>query len=202
MIQVLDKLSRMIKKFATSFAAGFIIQPSTCVQPIFGELSSLCRHAYLLLPLLSRLSCFQAVLEHLKTCCRWMTHDLVLSPVMQVMRKGVEGTVVRSVLPPLEPQAVAIWPMMAIRADCEAPVDCDRPFGHLDHVPIGEQHALPVLEDLFELGIADRPPLDLHVMPARTGAQQGIKPTQLGLNHASVAARNVAKRSWYRSTSS
>src|SRR5438132_5464007 len=32
---------RMVKKFKTSFAVGFITQLSTCVEPIFGGLSSL-----------------------------------------------------------------------------------------------------------------------------------------------------------------
>ena len=193
---------RMVKKLKTSFAAGLITQLSTCVQPIFGGLSSLFSHGYLLLPLLSRLYFFQDVLEHLKTRCRWMTHDMVLGPVMQVIRKGLDGTIVRGVIPPLEQQAVAILPMMTILADFEAPLDFDRPFGHLDQVPIGEQHAIPVMYDLFEFSISDRPPHNLHVMHERTGAQQGIKPTQIGLNHASVAARNVARRSWYSSTSS
>jgi len=143
----------MVKKLKTSFAAGLITQLSTCVQPIFGGLSSLFSHGYLLLPLLSRLYFFQDVLEHLKTRCRWMTHDMVLGPVMQVIRKGLDGTIV-------------------------------------------------VMYDLFEFSISDRPPHNLHVMHERTGAQQGIKPTQIGLNHASVAARNVARRSWYSSTSS
>ena len=56
-----------------------------------------------------------------------MTHDMVLGPVMQVMRKGLDDTVVRSVLPPLDQQAVAILPMMTILADFEAPLDFDRP---------------------------------------------------------------------------
>ena len=34
-------LPRIVKKFKTSFAAGFITQLSTCVEPIFGGLSSL-----------------------------------------------------------------------------------------------------------------------------------------------------------------
>jgi hypothetical protein len=59
--------------------------------------------------------------------------------------------------------------MMTIRAGFEAPLDFDRPFGHLDQVAIGEQHALPVMEDLFECSISDRPPHDLHVMHERTG---------------------------------
>ena len=70
---------------------------------------------------------------------------MVLSPVMKVIRKGVDGTVVRSVIPPLDPQAVAILPMMTILADFEAPLDFDRPFGHLDQVPIGKQHAISAM---------------------------------------------------------
>lgn len=88
---------------------GRIYNPlSICVQPVFGELSSLCSHGYLLLALLSPFYFFQDVLEHLKTHCRWMTHDVVLGPVMEVMRKGVDGTVVRRVIPPLDQQAVTI----------------------------------------------------------------------------------------------
>jgi hypothetical protein len=63
-------------------------------------------NGYLFLPLLSRFYFFQDVLEHLKTRCRGMTHDTVLGPVMEVVRKGVDCTVVRSIIPPLDQQAV------------------------------------------------------------------------------------------------
>jgi hypothetical protein len=135
----------MVKKFKTSFVAGFITQLSTCVEPIFGGLSSLFSYGYLLLPLLSRLYFLQDILEHLKTRCRWMTYDMVLGPVMEVMRKSLDGTIVRSVLPSLDQQTMTILPMMTILADFEVPLDFDCPFGHLDQVPIGEQHAIPVV---------------------------------------------------------
>jgi hypothetical protein len=112
----------MVKKFKTSFVAGFITQLSTCVEPIFGGLSSLFSYGYLLLPLLSRLYFLQDILEHLKTRCRWMTHDMVLGPVMEVMRKSLDGTIVRSVLPSLDQQAMTILPMMTILADFAVPL--------------------------------------------------------------------------------
>ena len=90
-----------------------------------------CSHGYLLLPLLSRLYFFQDILEHFKTRCRWMTHDMVLGPVMEMMRKSLDGTVMRSVIPSLDQQAITILPGMTILADFEVPLDFDGPFGAL-----------------------------------------------------------------------
>ena len=56
---------------------------------------------YLLPTLLSCLCFLEDLLEHLNTRCRWMTHDMVFCPVMEVVGKGLDGTVVRSIIPAL-----------------------------------------------------------------------------------------------------
>src|SRR5215510_1483768 len=161
----------MVQKLKTRFAAGCRTQLSACVQPLLGGLASLCRHGYLLRPLLSRLSCFQDGLEHLQTRCRWMTHDRVLGPVLEVRRQGVDGPVGRSGIPPLAPQAIALLPMMTLRAACEAPWDGDRPCGPIELLPLGEQHTLLVMLEpppLHDLRTVAQFPCPKASMPLRS----------------------------------
>ena len=127
---------------------------------------------------------------------------MVFGPVVQVTRKGADSRVVWCIIPPLHKPAMAILPMMPIPGHLKSPLDCQPPFGHLDEVPSGPQHAIPVMPYLFELGIAYRSPHDLHVTDKWTRAQKGIQLMEVRLHQPSVAARNVAIRSWYRSTSS
>ena len=53
-------------------------------------------------------------MEHLETCDRWMRHYIIFCPIVEVMRKSVNGWVMRRVIPPFQQPAVAILPMMPI----------------------------------------------------------------------------------------
>lgn len=147
------------------------------------------------LPLLLDLYGFEDVLEHLETCDRWMRNDRIFCPIVEVMRKRVHGWVMRRVIPPLQQPAMAILPMMPISRHLQSPLCFEDPFRHLNEVAIGQQHAIPVMSHLFELRIPNGPAHDLHVTHEWAGTQEGIHPLQIRLNHASVAARNVPRRS-------
>jgi hypothetical protein len=127
---------------------------------------------------------FKDLLERLKAHYRFMTYNMLLRPVVEVMRKGVNRTVVGSVIPSLHQPTIAILPMMAIFRHLEPPLDFDHPFGHLDQVSIPQQHAIAVVQNLFELGIPYGPPHDLHITHQWAGAQKFIETTEIRFNHA------------------
>ena len=51
-----------------------------------------------------------------------MIYHMALYPIMEMMRKDLDGTVVGNITAQLDEQAIAILPMMTILADLENPL--------------------------------------------------------------------------------
>ena len=44
----------------------------------------------------------KAIREHLKSRCHWMTHHMILCPIMQMMWKALNGMGVGHIIPPFD----------------------------------------------------------------------------------------------------
>ena len=62
------------------------------------------------LSLLLGLYGFEDVLEHLETCDRWMRNYIIFCPLVEVMRKSVNGWVMRRVSPVVRNNRIAAPP--------------------------------------------------------------------------------------------
>ena len=92
--------------------------------------------------LLFCLYCFKDLLECCKASDSWMTHNMVLCPIVEVVRKGADSRIMGSIIPPLDQQAVATLPMMTVLRHLERSPDFEDSLSHLYEVPIDQHHAI------------------------------------------------------------
>ena len=90
------------------------------------------------LSLLLGLYGFEDVWEPLETCDHWRRHYIIFCPIVEVMRKRVNGWVMRRVIPPFQQPALAILPMMPIFRHLQSPLGFEHPFRHLNEIAIGQ----------------------------------------------------------------
>ena len=87
------------------------------------------------LSLLLGLYGFEDVLEHLGTCDRRMRNYIIFCPIVEVMRKRVNGWVMRRVVPPFQQPTMAILPMMPDISSPQSLTRCfEDPFRHLNEI--------------------------------------------------------------------